>query len=175
VVGSSGVLLPPPDALSDRLYDDLVTRVYESDRELNVMMLLAYNNLQDGVVQVHRPEVCYPVGGFTLSPTEEVSLQTAGASIPANFFTAVGPDRTEQVLYFTRLGDDYPRSWTEQRWAVVKANLRKQIPDGMMMRVSLLSNSRSDALDSLSRFAASFITACPKPLRDLLVTKPKLT
>jgi EpsI family protein len=169
VVGSSGVLLPPPDALSDRLYDDLVTRVYDSEREPQVMMLLAYNNLQDGVVQVHRPEVCYPVGGYALSPTEKVSLAVPGGSIPADFFTAVAPDRTEQVLYFTRLGDAYPLTWAEQRWAVVEANLRKRIPDGMMMRVSLLSNSRPEALATLSRFAATFIAVSPAPLRKLLV------
>ncbi|RXL95874.1 twin-arginine translocation signal domain-containing protein, partial [Citrobacter sp. AAK_AS5] len=27
---ASGVVLPPPDALSDRLYDNLVTRIYDS-------------------------------------------------------------------------------------------------------------------------------------------------
>ena len=74
VAGTSGVVLPPPDALRDRLYDNLVTRVYESPVSPPVMLLLAYNNLQDGVVQVHRPEVCYPVGGYELSETQEVSL-----------------------------------------------------------------------------------------------------
>src|SRR5690606_33370487 len=39
MVASSGVVLPSPDALSDRLYDNLVTRVYGSP-DAAVMMLL---------------------------------------------------------------------------------------------------------------------------------------
>jgi EpsI family protein len=169
VVGSSGVLLPPPDALSDRLYDNLVTRVYDSALEPSVMLLLAYNNLQDGVVQVHRPEVCYPVGGYTLSATQKVALPVSGGTIPASFFTAVGPDRTEQVLYFTRLGAAYPRTWAEQRWAVAKANLHELIPDGLLMRVSLLGRSPPQAVAVLTRFMVNFIAASPAPLRNLLV------
>ena len=168
VVGSSGVVLPPPDALRDRLYDILVTRVYQSP-SASVMLLLAYNNLQDGVVQVHRPEVCYPVGGFQLSPTRDVPLDVIGKRIPANLFTAKGPDRTEQVLYFTRLGNAYPRNWGEQRWAVARANLDGRIPDGMMMRASLLGRDQSAALDDLSQFSADFIAASPRGLQRLLL------
>jgi len=169
VVGSSGVLLPPPDALTDRLYDNLVTRVYDCDWKPSVMLLLAYNNLQSGVVQVHRPEVCYPVGGFSLSSTEEVSLSWGSGVIPASFFSAVGPDRTEQVLYFTRLGEAYPRTWAQQRWAVAEANLRKRVPDGLLMRASLLGGSSAEALPVLAAFMSGFIAASPRPLRDLLV------
>jgi EpsI family protein len=167
-VGYSGVVLPPPDALRDRLYDNLVTRVYQSSNT-SVMLLLAYNNLQDGVVQVHRPEVCYPVGGFELSETKKVSLTALGKEIPANLFTADGPGRTEQVLYFTRLGASYPRSWAEQRWTVAQANLAGRIPDGMMMRVSLLGRDQAAAFGTLSQFASQFIVASPRGLQKLLV------
>ena len=37
----SGVVLPPPDALSDRLYDNLVTRVYTNESGGAVMLLAA--------------------------------------------------------------------------------------------------------------------------------------
>lgn len=168
MVGSSGVVLPPPDSLSERLYDNLVTRVYETSGA-SVMLLLAYNNLQDGVVQVHRPEICYPVGGFELSPTVDVPLNLPGAEIPANFFTAKGPNRIEQVLYFTRLGTAYPRSWGEQRWVVAKANLQGRIPDGAMMRVSLLGQDPTAALKTLRQFSTEFIAASPRGLQKLLL------
>lgn len=169
VIGSSGVVLPPPDALSDRLYDNLVTRVYRSPNSPPVMLLLAYNNLQDGVVQVHRPEVCYPVGGYELSETLEVPIPIARGSIPANLFTAEGVERTEQVLYFTRLGDAYPRNWGEQRWTVIQANLAGRIPDGMLFRVSLLGSNQNLALDILRTFTAEFIAASPLSLQKLLL------
>ncbi|NVD45757.1 exosortase-associated protein EpsI, V-type [Qipengyuania atrilutea] len=169
VVSTSGVVLPPPDTLRDRLYDNLATRVYSAPGHPHIMLLLAYNNTQDGVLQVHRPEVCYPVGGFALSPTQEVAIDAGERSIPANFFTAEGPDRVEQVTYFTRLGDAYPRSWAEQRLAVIKANLNGRIPDGMLMRVSLLGNDRDEALSDLRSFASKFVAASPPKLQRLLL------
>lgn len=168
-LSESGVVLPPPDTLRDRLYDNLVTRVFVAPGRLPIMMLIAYNNAQDGVLQVHRPEVCYPVGGFELSPTVGMDLKLGNRDIPANVFTAVGPDRKEEVLYFTRLGDAFPRSWVEQRLAVVRANLKGDIPDGMMMRLSVLRTERNVAVPEMSDFAQAFFSATSPTMRRLLV------
>ncbi len=168
-VSESGVVLPPPDALSDRLYDNLVTRVFVAPDLPPVMLLLAYNNAQDGVLQVHRPEFCYPVGGFQLSPTRDIVIEAGGRSVPANFFTASAPNRLEQVAYFTRLGSAYPRRWSEQRLAVMRANLAGDIPDGMMMRVSALGLDPREAQGLLTGFAREFIeNSNPKMQRLLL-------
>lgn len=166
--GSSGVVLPPPDALSDRLYDNLVTRVYGGSADA-VMLLLAYNNVQDGVLQVHRPEVCYPVGGYVLTETAPIDIPALGREVPSNVFTAKGPDRTEQVMYFTRLGKSYPRSWGEQRWAVIQENLAGRVPDGIMMRVSLIGTDRAKAVTTLRGFASDFTAAASPSLQKLLV------
>ncbi|MGQ0277047.1 exosortase-associated protein EpsI, V-type [Sphingopyxis sp. Q841] len=168
-ISESGVVLPPPDALRDRLYDNLVTRVYASASGVSVMMLLAYNNAQDGVLQLHRPETCYPVGGYALSGTREVDIPVGGRRIPANFFTATGPDRVEQVQYFTRLGDAFPRNWAEQRMAVIRANIAGDIPDGMMMRVSTLGMDAPEAETLLDEFSRSFILHSNARLQHLLL------
>lgn len=166
---ASGVVLPPPDSLSDRLYDNLVTRVYEAPGLPVVMLAIAYNNIQSGVLQVHRPEICYPAGGYALSPTEPVEVQTLQQPVIANFFTAKGPDRTEQVLYWTRVGDAFPRSWAEQRLAVIRANLRGRIPDGMLARVSVLSDEPAAAMETLGDFVRKFEAASTPELRRLLL------
>ncbi|PKQ00867.1 MAG: EpsI family protein [Alphaproteobacteria bacterium HGW-Alphaproteobacteria-13] len=169
VVSQSGVVLPPPDALSDRLYDNLVTRVYVAPELPPVMLLLAYNNAQSGVLQVHRPEFCYPVGGFQLSPTRDIMLSAGGHPVPANFFTATAPNRVEQVAYFTRLGAAYPRKWSEQRIAVMRANLAGDIPDGMMMRVSALGIDQKEAQALLTTFSSQFIENADPKLQRLLL------
>lgn len=169
VVAHSGVVLPPPDALSDRLYDNIVTRVYTAPGQPAVMLLLAYNNSQDGVLQVHRPEVCYPAGGFQLSETRPVQLPAPGKAVPANIFTATAPDRVEQVAYFTRLGSAFPRSWAEQRLAVMRANLEGAIPDGMMMRVSTIGMGQVEAEKLLGGFSNEFIGAASPELQRLLL------
>ncbi|QTD56239.1 exosortase-associated protein EpsI, V-type [Parasphingorhabdus cellanae] len=152
---SSGVVLPPPDALSDRLYDNLVTRVYSAPEDPPIMFLTAYSNTQDGVLQVHRPEICYPAGGYNLTPTRPVSIENGvGGNIAANAFTATGRDRTEHVLYWTRVGNQFPLTWSQQRLAVVRANLEGVIPDGVLVRASLIAPTMEEAMPHLSKFAA---------------------
>lgn len=171
---TSGVVLPPPDALSDRLYDNLATRVYSGPNSAEVMMLIAYNFKQDGVLQLHRPEFCYPAGGYQLSSTVPVTLALGGTrEIPASAFTAVNATRTEQVLYFTRLGASFPRRWIDQRLSVLWANLHGEIPDGAMMRVSLLDTDQQRALEVLRGFLVAFFEGTPAGLHHMLIRDPK--
>jgi EpsI family protein len=169
-VTESGVVLPPQDALSDRLYDDLVTRVYADDAGRAVMFLMAYNNKQDGVLQIHRPEICYPAGGYQLSPTRGVDLPLAGNRVlPANAFLASGRDRDEAVLYWTRVGTDFPRRWSSQRLSVIRANLQGIVPDGLLVRASTLGSDMTTELAVLKSFMAEFVGAASPGLRELLL------
>lgn len=168
-VSESGLVLPPRDAFSARLYDNLITRVYTSPIAPTVMLLIAYNNKQDGVVQAHRPEVCYPAGGYHITPTSPVNITRAGgAPIPANAFSAVGADRTEQVLYWTRMGASFPRSWAQQRLAVAQSNLAGVIPDGVLVRASLIAQEMPSALVDLKKFVGELVYEAPPLLRRVL-------
>lgn len=160
------LVLPPPDTLSDRLYSGLVTRSYFAPGRSPVMLLVAYSNIQDGMLQVHRPEVCYPAGGYRLSPTEPVSITD---TIHGNAFAANGVSRIEQVLYWTRIGHSFPRGWLEQRMAVLRANVDGLIPDGVLVRVSSLESSLTDALPQLRDFAAQLVRAASPAGRQVLV------
>lgn len=175
VVGSwqmdavSGVVLPPQDDLSDRLYDNLVTRIYAAPDRPAIMLLLAYNNIQDGVLQVHRPETCYHVGGFALSDPRKAGIPISGKTIPASFFKAASPNRVEQVGYFTRVGSLFPDSWAAQRIAVARANLAQEVPDALMMRVSLIGSDQGEAITILSDFCQQFYSAANPGLQRLLI------
>lgn len=169
LVSRSGVLLPPPDALSDRLYDNLVTRVYTAPDLPPVTLLLAYSSTQDGMLQVHRPEYCYRAGGYGLSPTQDVVISDAtGARYGANTFLAVRPDASERVLYWTRVGDAFPQSWLGQRAAVMQANLAGRIPDGLLARVSSLTFDGPGPLATLESFVVAFDRAITPRLHAML-------
>lgn len=164
----SGVVLPPPDALSERLYDNLVTRVYVGPSG-PVMFLAAYNNRQDGIIQIHRPETCYPAGGFVLSNAREVPVSLGPQrTLPAKAFLARGYDRDETVLYWTRVGNDFPRGWSEQKISVIRANIRGIVPDGLMVRVSTVGGDMGAELNVLRRFVGDFVDAAPAALRPIL-------
>lgn len=161
-----GLVLPPRDALSERLYSGLVTRSYYAPGRPPMMLLVAYSNIQDGMLQVHRPETCYPAGGYRLSPTQKVQLSDG---IEANAFAANGVSRIEQVLYWTRIGRDFPSRWLEQRVAVLRANLDGFIPDGVLVRISCLESSLDGALPGMRDFAGSLLRAATPAGRQILI------
>ncbi len=166
----SGLVLPPDDPLVKSLYSDVLTRVYVSDDRPPVMLLIAYSNTQNGMLQLHRPEVCYPAGGYRLTETQTKSLAIGpGLNIPARFFSAESPARTEQVMYWTRIGTESPTSWSGQRAAVVRANLNRVIPDGILVRVSTVLPDYGSAEPVLREFASSMINALQSNGRKLLV------
>ena len=170
---SSGLVLPPSDALSDRLYDNLITRAYTGPGGSVIMLLVAYNNRQDGILQMHRPEICYPAGGYTLSPIEPIEVPLPdGRNIPSQIFAAKSDTRNEVVLYWTRVEGSFPRRWIEQRMAVAKANLLGVIPDGVLVRVSMLSGDADQAVKPLEQFVQQLFRQSPPHLQNLLFNTP---
>lgn len=168
----SGLVLPPQDALSDRLYDSLVTRTYTNATGETVMLLVAYNNKQDGVLQIHRPEICYPAGGYTLTSVDPIDVPlTQTNALPGQIFGANSEARNEIVLYWTRVGDSYPRRWLDQRWAVAEANLRGIVPDGVLARVSMVSNDFARTTPMLTAFIRDLHRASGPQMRGLLFGK----
>lgn len=166
---TSGLVLPPEDALSARLYDDLVTRTYANPAGQVMMLLIAYKNYQNGVLQIHRPEICYPAGGYQLSPTAPTEIAVGpGRMMPANSFSAMGGERDEQVLYWTRIGDLFPVRWREQRLAVLRANLAQINPDGMLARVSMANRDMAASLPLMTEFISQIRLASPPAMRRIL-------
>lgn len=167
---ASGIVLPAPDLLSDALYSGLVTRSYAAPGQLPMMLLVAYSNVQDGMLQLHRPEVCYPAGGYRLSPTQvERVPDGVGGTIAANAFSADGISRTEQVLYWTRIGGFFPTSWLNQRVSVLRSNLDGVVPDGVLVRVSTLAPDMASAQADLAGFAAQLVRTVTPAARHLLI------
>lgn len=166
---SSGLVLPPEDALSDRLYDNLVTRIYTNPAGQLMMFLVAYKNFQNGVLQIHRPEICYPAGGYVLSETRASDIPIGAADpLPVNSFSANGTERDEQVLYWTRIGKYFPVRWSEQRLAVLRANLVQVNPDGMLARVSMPNDDMATSRPAMTKFIADLRAASPPQLRRVL-------
>jgi EpsI family protein len=165
----SGLVLPPSDALSDRLYDNLVTRTYSNPAGQVVMLLIAYNNKQDGVLQIHRPETCYPAGGYTLTEVAPIDVpMQQQAVLPGQVFGAWSDERNEVVLYWTRVGERFPRRWLDQRWAVAEANLRGIVPDGVLVRVSTIGNDIGRITPVLTGFIGDLHRASGDRMRGLL-------
>lgn len=160
----AGLILPPQDQLAKTLYEQLLTRVYVTDASSPpVMVAIAYSSVQEGRLQVHRPDVCYPAAGFTITSNEKIMVNVGpGLAIPARFIVADRGARRECVLYWTRIGPTLATGWSQQRWIMAKANLQGTIADGLLARLSVISSDIPAARKQLEAF-----------LRELLLdTKP---
>lgn len=166
---ASGLVVPPEDEMSNALYSQLLTRVYTDGEKPPIMLLIAYSSGQTGILQVHRPEVCYPVGGFTLSPITVDPLRVGQTLVPANRLSASVDTMHEHILYWTRVGNDMPVSWKDQRMAVAMANLRGVIPDAVLVRVSTRRGDGAIAQSALGKFAEDLVKSLPPEFRRVLV------
>ena len=167
---SSGLVLPPPDQLSDKLYNAIITRYYTSPTQLPVMFLVAYNGIQDGMLQVHRPEVCYPAAGYAIESEEFVPLDAGGGvTVPGHYLAARSVSRHEQLIYWTRIGNDFPVQWWQQHWAVAKENLKGRVPDGVLVRFSTAAPDDKTAVLTLRRFLKPFFASLSPTGRRLLL------
>ena len=165
---SSGLVLPPSDQMRDQLYAQILTRVYTNEDGSVVMLLIAYNGSQDGTLQVHRPEVCYPASGYKLTQIDDrMTPISKYIDIPSRYIVAETELREEQLIYWTRLGDQFPRKWSEQKLAVIEENLEGTIPDGVLVRISTLA--QGDGRRMLDRFAAELYRSVGPRMQRVLV------
>jgi hypothetical protein len=59
----------------------------------------------------------------------------------------------------------------QQRWAVAEANLRGDIPDAVLVRLSTISTDMA-ALETLDRFARQMLATVAPKTREVLVGSP---
>lgn len=166
----SGLVLPPADQLSQEIYSQIVTRVYVRPDAPPIMLLAAYSAAQNGVLQVHRPEFCYPASGMALSDGHINPIQIRpDFTLPTRFYTAEAPTRTEQLIYWTRAGRYLPTTWLDQHLAIMKENLHRTIPDGALVRVSTISPDPDLATATMNAFVRDLFDALSPLGRRLLV------
>lgn len=169
--GGEGLVLPPDD--EQRLasaYDRVLARVYQDAAGTNVMLLMAYTAVQTGMLQIHRPESCYPAAGFALQERPRVPIALSPAvDVQAIMFTATATLRTEQLIYWTRIGAAFPDSWDAQRATIVRQNFEGVVPDGLLVRLSQVSPDPAGSAATLHRFARDLAAALPPVGRALLL------
>lgn len=130
------VINPQTQEMLDRIYSEIVTRTYVDAGGYRVMLSLAYGSDQRGALQAHKPEVCYPAQGFTLTKNEAGVLATPFGEIPVRrLFTVLGA-RHEPVTYWITVGDKAVQGRMHKRIVELSFGLTGRVPDGMLFRIS---------------------------------------
>lgn len=167
---SGGQLILPDSPQHTDVYDQVYAQEYVAPRGLpNVMLVVAYGAAQSGLMKVHRPEVCYAGSGFRISNDKSVELPLRQqGSIPARTFLATRDDRIEQVLYWIRISNQFPQTLYEQRLIMVERGLRGTIPDGVLVRFSVLGDDLKTGAAAMEHFAQTLVLSANPAGRALM-------
>ena len=145
ITATAQVVNPQSKELIDKLYSQVLTRSYVNASGQVIMLTIAYGNDQRGNLEVHKPEVCYPAQGFTVSQNVAGSLATSSGEIAVRRLdTSLGP-RKEPVTYWSTLGAGVVENRFQKRVSELKATLSGQIPDGLLVRVSSIDPNADQA------------------------------
>ena len=159
------------DSLASRLYGQTVGRVYRNgDSGEEIMMLLAYGDTQSEDLQLHRPEICYPAFGFSISQSAVTDVGLAPqVTLPSRRLVAEAPDRRETIVYWSRLGEYLPLDRRQQQLDRLRTAMRGDIADGLLARFSMLGLDSAASVGVLERFVPVLVRAVAADHRDVLI------
>lgn len=166
---ASGLVVPPEDQLLQALYSQLLTRVYWDGQNPPIMLLMAQAGSQTGFLQVHRPEFCYTAGGYQITPIAHRQIRIGPKTVQASTMDATIGGPTEHVVYWTRVGNEMPQTWREQKVSVARQNLRGVIPDAILVRLSVVSEDGVVALAQIDEFVRTMIASVPAAMRPVFI------
>jgi EpsI family protein len=164
-------LVSPAQAgrLATSLYSETIGRTYYNTATgAEVFVLAAYGDTQSDLLQLHRPESCYPAVGFTLTLSQPTSVPVGTSRIPGRRVIAEMEDREENIIYWSRLGERLPQDGGDQRTARLLNAMDGFVADGILVRLSALG-PRAPAFALLEQFIPQMLRAAPKDLLPALV------
>ncbi len=144
----------------NRIYDQTLTRTYIGPSNYRVMLSIAYGaDQRSGVaLAVHYPEVCYPAQGFEVEKSTVGSVATDHGAIPVRRLkTQLGSIRHEPVTYWTTIGSHVTLGGLDRRLLELEYGLRREIPDGLLFRVSSIDVDSDKAYRAQERFIQDLI------------------
>jgi EpsI family protein len=150
------------------IYDEVLERVYVNDALEHVMLSIAYGSEQSPGLQAHRPEVCFPSGGFKIDGLHAAELALP-QRVPVKRLHAYMPGRSEPITYWMTLGDAVVNDPGAFRWRQLGFGLRGRVLDGLLVRLSSIDRDASRAYGVHARFAAELVAALPTAQRERLI------
>ncbi len=131
---ASRIILPPDDALAEAAYQRQIVKVYSDGQGPPVTLVAAYGERQTYALQLHRPEICYPASGFRLLSQSAGTLIVGETALAVGWITAQRGSRTDRILYWTRIADEFVDDIWHQRWTIARGALSGEIADGMLVQ-----------------------------------------
>ena len=152
-------------ALISQLYDETLARTYRDAQGRAVMLVIAYGSRQTESLQAHDPAVCYAAQGFHVSTGGTRQLAGRYAPISVGRVYATLGARTEPILYWLSVSGEIANFGTALRWRQIKLGLAGIVPEGFLVRASLIGPDEDGSYDVLAGFMAAMLDALPADVR----------
>jgi len=165
----SPIVTPEQNKTINKIYSQTLSRTYINKQGERVMLSVAYGSDQRTDLQVHRPEICYMVAGYEIGSMITTFVDTTIGQIPVMRLVAKQGARNEPITYWIRMGDSLTSSWFEQKAATLSYMLVGKVPDGLLFRVSTISNNEQNSYRVQQAFLTSLLQAVRSEDRHWLV------
>jgi EpsI family protein len=153
-------LSPDVQAKLDAIYDQTLSRTYVNEGGQRVMLSIAYGGDQStDKTQVHRPEFCYAAQGFQLSKSSEDSLSLEEQKLIIRRLTATHGARNEPISYWLTVGDQVALPGIGRKLLQIRYGISGRVPDGMLVRVSSISDNITSAYELQDDFIKEMLSA----------------
>ncbi|MGN6529564.1 MAG: exosortase-associated protein EpsI, B-type [Burkholderiaceae bacterium] len=166
-----GIVNPETAAMLNRIYSQLLDRVYIDSTGDRIMLSIAYGDDQaDDSMQLHYPEVCYPAQGFQVKANRREQISTPEGLIHVRRLeTQQGEMRYEPVTYWTIVGDQQVIGGWERKKSEILHGIRGEIVDGLLFRVSSIDRNAKEGFEAQDRFIRDVVKAMSPAARRQLV------
>jgi EpsI family protein len=167
---TGGIVNPQTEEMLNRLYSQLLDRVYVDSFGHRVMVSVAYGDDQsDESMQMHYPEVCYPAQGFQLKSNVRGEVAVPGGTLRVKRLeTQFGGTRFEPVTYWMIIGDQQSVTVWQRKVSEIEHGFKGEIIDGLLFRVSSIDRNSAAAFELQNRFISDLVGAMSGPARRQL-------
>ncbi|MDR1228060.1 MAG: EpsI family protein [Azoarcus sp.] len=152
-----------------RIYSQTLSRTYINREGRRIMLSIAYGADQSNENRIHRPEVCYPAQGFSLTSQRKDVINKGGMDMPVMRLVAKAGNRNEPLTYWIRFGDTMIRGSIEQSLARIRYGLQGIIPDGVLVRVSEVNADTQQSFTLQDEFIIDLLNHIPLETRKALI------
>jgi EpsI family protein len=167
--GAMNAFVRPTNNPTYRIYEQVLERTYVDELGWPVMLSVAYGGNQADGLELHRPELCYRFGGFSLRGRRPDVLQVADRALPIARLVAEKPGRPEPITYWLTLGGAAVEDAAAFRLKSLEYAVKRQIVDGLLVRVSSIDPLPDRAFAKHDRFISDVLAALTPAARNLVL------
>ena len=157
---SSGQIVNPQQTEAlNAIYTQLLSRTYVNAKGETVMLSIAYGSDQSDAKALHYPEICYPAQGFQVLSNQPSAISTDFGDIRVKRLQTVMGNRSEPLIYWSTVGDKVVVGGKETKLEQLRYGFKGQIPDGLLFRVSSVTNEVESGYVNQQNFVRDLLAA----------------